>query len=134
MMPFSSQCAFICNYREHWFTIRRMGNQWFNLNSLLTGPELVSDTFMMLFLAQLQQEGYSIYVVPGPLPECAADQILRACPAVQTEPPRLLSEGPAVGRATSSGAAIGIGAAAPAGSSGPKPGLTAEAMVSRPTV
>uniref|UniRef100_A0A8C9YU58 ubiquitinyl hydrolase 1 n=1 Tax=Sander lucioperca TaxID=283035 RepID=A0A8C9YU58_SANLU len=30
--------------------------QWFNLNSLLTGPELISDTYLALFLAQLQQE------------------------------------------------------------------------------
>ena len=35
--PFSQ--AF--NHREHWFAIRRLGNQWFNLNSLLEGPELV---------------------------------------------------------------------------------------------
>uniref|UniRef100_A0A8C6SR40 ubiquitinyl hydrolase 1 n=1 Tax=Neogobius melanostomus TaxID=47308 RepID=A0A8C6SR40_9GOBI len=49
--------AFICNYKEHWFTIRKLGQQWFNLNSLLTGPELISDTYLALFLAQLQQEG-----------------------------------------------------------------------------
>ena len=51
---FRSQSAFICNYREHWFTIRKLGNQWFNLNSLLTGPELISDTYLSLFLTQLQ--------------------------------------------------------------------------------
>uniref|UniRef100_A0A8C6WIS3 ubiquitinyl hydrolase 1 n=1 Tax=Neogobius melanostomus TaxID=47308 RepID=A0A8C6WIS3_9GOBI len=50
--------------------------QWFNLNSLLTGPELISDTYLALFLAQLQQEGYSIFVIRGNLPECEADQIL----------------------------------------------------------
>ncbi|XP_018583331.1 ataxin-3 isoform X2 [Scleropages formosus] len=49
--------AFICNYKEHWFTVRKLGQQWFNLNSLLTGPELISDTYLALFLAQLQQEG-----------------------------------------------------------------------------
>ncbi|KAG7238533.1 hypothetical protein INR49_030806 [Caranx melampygus] len=69
--------AFICNYKEHWFTIRKLGQQWFNLNSLLTGPELISDTYLALFLAQLQQEGYSIFVVRGNLPECEAEQILR---------------------------------------------------------
>uniref|UniRef100_A0A8C5CGH7 ubiquitinyl hydrolase 1 n=1 Tax=Gadus morhua TaxID=8049 RepID=A0A8C5CGH7_GADMO len=42
--------AFICNYKEHWFTIRKLGKQWFNLNSLLTGPELISDTYLALFL------------------------------------------------------------------------------------
>lgn len=49
--------AFICNYRDHWLTIRKLGNQWFNLNSLLTGPELISSTYLSMFLAQLQQEG-----------------------------------------------------------------------------
>uniref|UniRef100_A0A2K5QSI0 ubiquitinyl hydrolase 1 n=1 Tax=Cebus imitator TaxID=2715852 RepID=A0A2K5QSI0_CEBIM len=48
--------SFICNYKEHWFTVRKLGKQWFNLNSLLTGPELISDTYLALFLAQLQQE------------------------------------------------------------------------------
>uniref|UniRef100_A0A2K5YLS2 ubiquitinyl hydrolase 1 n=1 Tax=Mandrillus leucophaeus TaxID=9568 RepID=A0A2K5YLS2_MANLE len=33
--------SFICNYKEHWFTVRKLGKQWFNLNSLLTGPELI---------------------------------------------------------------------------------------------
>eukprot|EP00057_Strongylocentrotus_purpuratus_P024977 XP_011679451.1 PREDICTED: ataxin-3-like [Strongylocentrotus purpuratus] len=51
------ECAFICNFREHWLTIRKLGNQWFNLNSLLTGPELISDTYLSMFLAQLQKEG-----------------------------------------------------------------------------
>ncbi|XP_025775167.1 ataxin-3 [Puma concolor] len=51
--------SFICNYKEHWFTVRKLGKQWFNLNSLLTGPELISDTYLALFLAQLQQEGSS---------------------------------------------------------------------------
>ena len=66
----SSQRAFICNFREHWLTIRRLGAQWFNLNSLLTGPELISDTFLALTLAQLQRDGYSIYLVVGELPDC----------------------------------------------------------------
>jgi ataxin-3 len=89
----TSQSAFICNYREHWFTIRKLGNQWFNLNSLLTGPELISDTYLSLFLTQLQTEGYTIYVVCGNLPECTANQMLNLIPAVQSVPPRLINEG-----------------------------------------
>lgn len=84
--------AFICNYRDHWLTIRKIGYQWFNLNSLLTGPELLSDTYLALFLAQLQQEGYSIFIVIGILPDCVPDKALRDRPAVQLEKPRLLSE------------------------------------------
>lgn len=81
-----SMSAYICHYKDHWFTIRRLGNQWFNLNSLLSKPELISDTYLALFLAQLQQEGYSIFVVFGDLPECEADQILAFKPAVISAP------------------------------------------------
>ncbi|GFY08752.1 ataxin-3 [Trichonephila clavipes] len=86
------QCAYICNFRDHWLTIRKIGNQWFNLNSLLIGPELISDTYLALFLAQLQDGGYSIFIVDGKLPECSADPLLRQNPAVQREKPCLISE------------------------------------------
>ncbi|XP_037274423.1 ataxin-3 [Rhipicephalus microplus] len=65
--------AYICNYKDHWFTIRKLGSRWFNLNSLLSGPQPISRTYLALFLAQLQQEGYSIFVVVGELPQCQAD-------------------------------------------------------------
>lgn len=80
---FSDPCrmkAFICNYRDHWFTIRKLGDQWFNLNSLLKRPELISDTYLSLFLAQLKNDGYSIFVVFGDLPESDADRLLRMRP------------------------------------------------------
>ncbi|XP_018413996.1 PREDICTED: ataxin-3, partial [Nanorana parkeri] len=88
--------AFISNYKEHWFTVRKLGKQWFNLNSLLTGPELISDTYLALFLAQLQQEGYSIFVVKGDLPDCEADQLLQMVQVQQTQRPRLIGEDLAV--------------------------------------
>uniref|UniRef100_A0A3P8XWM3 ubiquitinyl hydrolase 1 n=1 Tax=Esox lucius TaxID=8010 RepID=A0A3P8XWM3_ESOLU len=84
--------AFICNYKEHWFTIRKLGQQWFNLNSLLTGPELISDTYLALFLAQLQQEGYSIFVIRGNLPDCDAEQILGIMKVQQQQRPKLIGE------------------------------------------
>ncbi|XP_059229482.1 ataxin-3 isoform X1 [Mustela nigripes] len=84
--------SFICNYKEHWFTVRKLGKQWFNLNSLLTGPELISDTYLALFLAQLQQEGYSIFVVKGDLPDCEADQLLQMIRVQQMQRPKLIGE------------------------------------------
>ena len=90
--------AYICNFREHWFTIRRLGSQWFNLNSLLEGAELVSNSYLGEFLAQLQTEGYDIFLIAGDLPPCDADLVLQAVSAVQAHPPRLLSD------VTSSGA------------------------------
>eukprot|EP00088_Acartia_fossae_P013727 TRINITY_DN17264_c0_g1_i3.p1 TRINITY_DN17264_c0_g1~~TRINITY_DN17264_c0_g1_i3.p1 ORF type:complete len:584 (+),score=150.03 TRINITY_DN17264_c0_g1_i3:187-1752(+) len=95
--------AYICNYREHWFTIRRLGTQWFNLNSLLEFPELVSNTYLGEFLAQLRQEGYSIFILKGDLPECDADLVLQAVPAVQTTRPRLLADVQSSGSQSSRG-------------------------------
>uniref|UniRef100_A0A6Q2XQE2 ubiquitinyl hydrolase 1 n=1 Tax=Esox lucius TaxID=8010 RepID=A0A6Q2XQE2_ESOLU len=66
--------------------------QWFNLNSLLTGPELISDTYLALFLAQLQQEGYSIFVIRGNLPDCDAEQILGIMKVQQQQRPKLIGE------------------------------------------
>jgi len=72
--------AFICNLHEHWFTIRKLGSQWFNLNSTLSGPELISDTYLGLFLAQVENDGYSIFVVKGTLQPCEADLYLKHNP------------------------------------------------------
>ncbi|ESN96489.1 hypothetical protein HELRODRAFT_189266 [Helobdella robusta] len=83
----SQQVAFICNFRQHWFTVRKIGLQWFNLNSVLSFPELISDTYLSLFLKQLQVEGYSIFVLRGELPACEADDILKVNPVVQTVKP-----------------------------------------------
>ncbi|XP_071398342.1 ataxin-3 isoform X3 [Centroberyx affinis] len=99
--------AFICNYKEHWFTIRKLGQQWFNLNSLLTGPELISDTYLALFLAQLQQEGYSIFVIRGNLPECEAEQILGIMRVQQQQRPRLIGEDEAQSSSGQGSAALG---------------------------
>src|SRR5688572_26665203 len=49
--------AFICNFKEHWFTIRKIAHSWFNLNSMNSGPEIVSNTYLALFLKTLQHEG-----------------------------------------------------------------------------
>lgn len=50
--------AYIIICKQLWdFMLTIVLLQWFNLNSLLTGPELISDTYLALFLAQLQQEG-----------------------------------------------------------------------------
>lgn len=92
----SQMNAYICNYKGHWFTIRKLGNQWFNLNSLLSGPQLISDMYLAMYLAQLLQEGYSIFVVIGTFPQCLADDVLlrnpivavpkvKECPVEQTD-------------------------------------------------
>nr|XP_037852137.1 ataxin-3-like protein [Chlorocebus sabaeus] len=81
--------SFICNYKQHWFTIRKFGKHWFNLNSLLAGPELISDTGLANFLTQLQQEAYSVFVVKGDLPDCEADQLLQIISVEEMDRPKL---------------------------------------------
>ncbi|PIK58248.1 putative ataxin-3 [Apostichopus japonicus] len=96
--------SYICNFKEHWLTIRKIGIQWFNLNSLLEGPEILSETYLGMFLTQLQGEGYSIFVIRGHLPACGAEDVLRLSPAIQSHRPRLLSD---VRNQTNQGATVG---------------------------
>ena len=44
------------------------------------GALYISDTYLSLYLAQLANDGYYIFVVRGDLPQCEADQILSLCP------------------------------------------------------
>ena len=87
----TTQKAYICNFKEHWFTIRKIGQQYFNLNSLLSHPELLSTSYIDLFLTQLQREGYSIFIVTGGLPHCTADDILSHTLATQPNKPQLIN-------------------------------------------
>ncbi|CAB3397164.1 unnamed protein product [Caenorhabditis bovis] len=84
--------AFLCNHNEHWFVLRKFGNQWFELNSIKNGPKLLSDTYVGILLHQLNAEGYSIFVVVGQLPESLADQVIALCPVepslVKKSPPK----------------------------------------------
>lgn len=86
-----SERAFICNLQNHWFAIRKLGKQWFNLNSMKSHPEFISDTYLSLLLAQLQAEGYSIFIVKGRLPDCESEQVMCLCP-VTSEDIRIFNE------------------------------------------
>lgn len=71
--------AYIFNMESHWFCIRRFNSQhtteslFFNLNSLLSKPEYMSSLYLTEYLKQMQNEGYSIFVIKGEFPECPAD-------------------------------------------------------------
>uniref|UniRef100_A0A6M2DMQ2 ubiquitinyl hydrolase 1 n=1 Tax=Xenopsylla cheopis TaxID=163159 RepID=A0A6M2DMQ2_XENCH len=68
--------AFICNHQNHWFCVRRFGSEWFNLNSLLSGPKYMSDTYLTEFLNELQSSGYTIFIISGIFPQCDADKLV----------------------------------------------------------
>lgn len=67
--------AFICNLQEHWFTIRRMGDDWWNFNSLLTAPAFLSTFYLSAYLGTLKDQGYTIFLVRGQFPKLQYDQI-----------------------------------------------------------
>ena len=58
--------GFICNCRDHWFTLRRVGTQWWNLDSLKPAPRKVTDVELRTALADAVRDGYSIFAVRGP--------------------------------------------------------------------
>ena len=73
-----SQTAFICNLEQHWFTLRRFGGskqRWYNLDSTKAEPEYVTETYLSLFINQLELDGYSIFVLGGELEPSPADRI-----------------------------------------------------------
>eukprot|EP00486_Rosalina_sp_Unknown_P001685 CAMPEP_0201567108 /NCGR_PEP_ID=MMETSP0190_2-20130828/7414_1 /ASSEMBLY_ACC=CAM_ASM_000263 /TAXON_ID=37353 /ORGANISM="Rosalina sp." /LENGTH=465 /DNA_ID=CAMNT_0047986693 /DNA_START=53 /DNA_END=1450 /DNA_ORIENTATION=+ len=61
--------GFICNLQAHWFAIRRIGGQWYNLNSLSGLPETkakpttLGSFYLSAFLSTLANDGYSIFVI-----------------------------------------------------------------------
>jgi ataxin-3 len=70
----NSYSAYFLNFEHHWFALRRLrtktGPRWFNLNSTLKVPEVISDFFLSAYLAQLRSQGYTIFPVGGrALPE-----------------------------------------------------------------
>lgn len=55
--------------QEHWFTIRRIYADFWNFNSLFPAPQPLSQFYLSAFLATLREQGYTIFVVKGELPQ-----------------------------------------------------------------
>ena len=49
--------------------MRRVGGEWWDFNSLLQAPRPLSHFYLAAFLDSLRGQGYSIFVVRGPLPQ-----------------------------------------------------------------
>jgi len=60
--------------------VRKFSSQWVNLNSLLPKPKPITNTYLSLFLKQLQIDGYSIFIITGTLPDSQADIYLKNNP------------------------------------------------------
>jgi ataxin-3 len=59
----AKELAFVCNLSEHWFALRRLGDAWWDLNSMHAAPKKIGTFYLDAFLNQLTAEGYSIFVV-----------------------------------------------------------------------
>jgi ataxin-3 len=66
--------GFICNLQSHWFAIRKLNGTFWNLNSLQKRPSTLSDLYLGAFLFQLEQEGYTIFVIRGKFPPSLFDE------------------------------------------------------------
>ena len=49
--------------------MRRVGGEWWDFNSLAQAPRPLSQFYLAAFLDSLRGQGYSIFVVRGPLPQ-----------------------------------------------------------------
>lgn len=65
----TAQRGYILHLQDHWFAIRRIGGEFWNLDSMKKRPSFVGDIYLGAFLSQMRSEGYSIFVVQGELPE-----------------------------------------------------------------
>jgi len=68
--------GFICNKASHWFAIRKINNTFYNLNSTLERPEVISHFKLAAEMEMLQTEGYSVFCVLEPLPPEATSEAM----------------------------------------------------------
>ena len=69
------QDAFICHRQNHWFTLRKIGSKWYNLNSLFPNPvEILNDgTHLSCFSTKEMLDSFTgIFIVVGNLPQIAS--------------------------------------------------------------
>jgi len=73
------QDAFILNRGAHWFTVRKIEGEWYNLNSVLPQPKHIPELYLAHELKSLTESGHAVYLVEGKLPpipatkECTSD-------------------------------------------------------------
>ncbi len=58
----------ICNRQSHWFAIRKINGRYYNLNSTLERPEIISHFKLAAEMEAFQVEGYSVFCVLDSLP------------------------------------------------------------------
>jgi Ataxin-3 len=62
--------GFLCHKSDHWFAIRKIGGRFWNLNSMLERPTVMSHFTLGKEMNTCHKEGYTIFCVPSGLPAC----------------------------------------------------------------
>jgi len=70
----SKETAFILNKQEHWFALRRVGREWFDLNSCLKTPRHYTDGDVRFHIRDAVKQGYTVFAVRGEFPRCALEE------------------------------------------------------------
>lgn len=63
----TSEKAFIINHLSHWYTLRKINDKWWDLNSMKPKPELISPFYLSAFISQLRAEGSTVFIIRGNL-------------------------------------------------------------------
>lgn len=66
--------AFILNKQEHWFCVRRLGQEWFDLNSCMSVPKHYTDRDLEWLIKEAVSDGYGVFRVTGEFPSCALEE------------------------------------------------------------
>mmetsp|Transcript_55362 Transcript_55362/g.103885 ORF Transcript_55362/g.103885 Transcript_55362/m.103885 type:complete len:320 (+) Transcript_55362:50-1009(+) len=69
--------AFILNKQEHWFSVRRIGEEWFDLNSCMATPKHYKDSDLEWLITDADREGYSVFLVRGDFPRSPLEDDLK---------------------------------------------------------
>mmetsp|Transcript_14044 Transcript_14044/g.26790 ORF Transcript_14044/g.26790 Transcript_14044/m.26790 type:complete len:369 (+) Transcript_14044:60-1166(+) len=68
--------GFICNKSAHWFAIRKINGRYWNLNSTLERPEVISHFQLASEVDKLRGAGYSVFCVVESLPEICTNEAM----------------------------------------------------------
>lgn len=68
------EVGFIFNRSQHWFTVRKLGTYFFDLNSMQPQPRVLSAAQLCDTIKQAAANGYSVFVVRGKFPPAAIER------------------------------------------------------------
>lgn len=61
--------GFLCHKSDHWFAIRTIGGRFWNLNSTLERPDVVSHFTLGSEMEVCREQGYTVFFIQSGLPE-----------------------------------------------------------------